>query len=99
MGKHSQSDANFRHKYPKYPILATGAVLAVAGVSAFLVAGGAPTIAVLVGGEKPAVASSAAGGTHGSAQSGGGSALSASSSGVHAFLPTGVRTHTRFTPS
>jgi autotransporter family porin len=99
MGKHSQSDGNFRQKYPKYPkypILAASAVLAVAGVSAFLVTGGAPKIAVLVGGQSPAAASSSAGTTHGSAQSGGGSALSASSGGVQRFLAGGARTRTRF---
>ena len=90
MGKHSDSDGNFRHKYP---VLAASAVLAVAGVSAFLVTGGAPKIAVLVGGEAPATASSSAGTTHGSAQSGEGSALSASSGGVQRFL--GVRGRTR----
>jgi hypothetical protein len=98
MGKHSQSDGNFRHKYPKYPVLAASAVLAVAGVSAFLMAGGAPTIAVLVGGQAHP-ASAAVGAPHGSAQSGGGSALSASSSGVQRYLAGGTRPQRRFSSS
>jgi autotransporter family porin len=65
-------------------------------VSAFLVTGGAPKIAVLVGGEASAAASSSAGTTHGSAQSGGGSALSASSGGVQRFLVGRARTRRHF---
>jgi hypothetical protein len=83
MGRHSQSGANFRHKYP---VLAASAVLAVAGVSSFLIVGGRSGIDILAGGQTPATASSSAGTIHGSAQSGGGSALSASSSGVQRFL-------------
>jgi hypothetical protein len=76
MGKHAQSGRVFRHKYP---VLAASAVLAVAGVSSFLVAGGAPAISALVSGEAPATASSSGGTNHGNGQAGGGLAfLSAS---------------------
>jgi hypothetical protein len=80
MGRHSQSSANFRHKYP---VLAASAVLAVAGVSSFLIVGGGPTLAALTGGQSPAAGSSSAGTTGRGAQSEDGfSAFSASSSGA-----------------
>lgn len=92
MGKHAQSGRVFRRRYP---VLAAGTVLAVAGVSSFLLAGGAPTISVLVGGEAPAAAPSSASVIHGSSPSGEGfgslSATAAPTSpfgDIQGFLPT-----------
>ena len=90
MGKHVQSGGRFRHKNP---VLAASAVLAVVGVSSFLVAGGTTTIAGLVGAGAPVAASSSASAIYRSTQpSGGFSALFAtagptrSSGGAPGFL-------------
>ena len=72
MGKHARSSGHFRHRYP---VLAAGAVLAVAGVSSVLVSGGASDTAVLAGGEAPAAASSSASAIYGCAKSGEGSPI------------------------
>lgn len=81
MGKHVRSGRLFRHRYP---VLAVGAVLAVAGVSSVLLVGrgapatpvraghGAPAAAVRAGGGAAAAASSSVGGIYGCAPSGGG---------------------------
>jgi hypothetical protein len=66
--RHARSSPHFRYRYP---VLAAGAILAVAGVSSFLVGGGkpsasgladnrAPATTVLAGGEEAASASSSA---------------------------------------
>ena len=69
MGKHARSSGHSRHRYP---VLAAGAVLAVAGVSSVLVSGRASDTAVLAGGEAPAAAPSSASAIYGCAKSGGG---------------------------
>jgi len=81
MGKHGRSGRVFRHRYP---VLAAGAVLAVAGVSTLLI-GGAPATPVLAGGESPA----------GAVLAGGESSATASSSGRATDTSTGPRADLR----
>lgn len=78
MGKHVRSSGLFRHKYP---VLAVGAVLAVAGVASVLVSRGAPATTVRAGAGAPAAVVRASGGAA--------SAVSSSASGIYGCVQSG----------
>ncbi len=95
MGKHARSDAHFRQKHARssmrfphrYPVLAASAILAVAGVSSFLVVDGAPATAVLADGKAPAAAVLAGGEEAATASSSGAALTRPARAGTPAVTP------------